>query len=400
MRILFVGMENSIHTARWINQISDQGWDIHLFPVDGFAPSAELRNITVYGLALWRPKYLHKSVRYVGLLPIGRGGKIVQRLFYRAFPQLWEYALELVFRMIKPDLVHSLEFQHGAYMTLPVMQKARRRLAATPKWIATNWGSDIYLFGRLAGHRERVRQVLEQCDFYSCECQRDVFLAQQAGLKGQVLPVFPNTGGFDLQELASLHKTRPTSARRTILLKGYQNWAGRALVGLRALARCAAELKAGGYAVAIYLAGEEVSIAAEVFELETGIPTVLIPPCSHREMLEWFGKSRLYIGLSISDAISTSLLEAMAMGAFPIQSCTACADEWILDGESGLIVPPEDPDLIAGAIQRALRQDELVDRAAEINLQTTLERLDSSKIKPQVIALYEEVFRQGQDEPL
>ena len=32
------------------------------------------------------------------------------------------------------------------------------------------------------------------------------------------------------------------------------------------------------------------------------------------------------------------------MGSFPIQSDTACADEWIEDGVSGLIVPPEDPD--------------------------------------------------------
>jgi len=72
-------------------------------------------------------------------------------------------------------------------------------------------------------------------------------------------------------------------------------------------------------------------------------------------MLHYYGRARIYIGLSISDAISTSLLEAMVMGAFPIQSCTACADEWIEDGKSGFIVPPEDPHVIAEAIRRALR---------------------------------------------
>lgn len=30
----------------------------------------------------------------------------------------------------------------------------------------------------------------------------------------------------------------PVSSRKVIMLKGYQNWAGRALVGLRALGRC------------------------------------------------------------------------------------------------------------------------------------------------------------------
>ena len=34
MRVLFVAMADSIHTARWIRQLQGQGWDLHLFPVD------------------------------------------------------------------------------------------------------------------------------------------------------------------------------------------------------------------------------------------------------------------------------------------------------------------------------------------------------------------------------
>ena len=36
MKILFVAMGNSIHLARWISQINDEGWDIHLFPTESF----------------------------------------------------------------------------------------------------------------------------------------------------------------------------------------------------------------------------------------------------------------------------------------------------------------------------------------------------------------------------
>jgi glycosyltransferase involved in cell wall biosynthesis len=108
-------------------------------------------------------------------------------------------------------------------------------------------------------------------------------------------------------------------------------------------------------------------------------------------MLRLYGRARVSIGLSISDAISTNLLEAMVMGAFPIQSCTACADEWIVDGERGFIVPPEDPEPIAAAIRRAVTEDVLVDRAAELNTQTAQERLDQEKIRPQVIAMYEKI---------
>ena len=48
----------------------------------------------------------------------------------------------------------------------------------------------------------------------------------------------------------------------------------------------------------------------------------------HFELLELFGRAKVYVGLSLSDGISTSMLEAMAMGAIPVQTATACCDEW------------------------------------------------------------------------
>jgi hypothetical protein len=392
MKVIFVAMTDSIHTARWINQIADRGWDIHLFPVYSASISSHLRNVTVYGLAFLPSKDLHKSVRYKGFLPIGRCGNIFEKGLVRLFPKILQYGLSVLVNLIRPDIIHSLEFQHGAYLTMPVVQTARKNKSKAPKWIATNWGSDVYLFGRLAAHRKTVQQVLEQCDFYSCECERDVSLAQEMGLAGQVLPVIPNTGGFDLPLTETLREPGPVSQRRIILLKGYQNWAGRALVGLRALSRCNEILNAGGYKVAIYSASPEVKIAAELFEQETGVKVEIISESSHDEMLRWFGRARLYIGLSISDAISTSLLEAMVMGAFPIQSSTACADEWIENGTTGFIVPPDDPDIIDHAIRQALQDNDLVDLAAQQNRLVAVKRLDQNLIRPLIAAFYEQVI--------
>jgi glycosyltransferase involved in cell wall biosynthesis len=146
------------------------------------------------------------------------------------------------------------------------------------------------------------------------------------------------------------------------------------------------------YSIAIFSAGQDVKIAAELFALDTGIPVEIIPPCSHASMLKKYGQARVYIGLSISDAISTSLLESIVMGAFPIQSCTACADEWIVDGQSGLIVPPEDVDLIEKALRLALTDDSLVDRADSLNKETARKRLSSTVIQPKVIDFYQHVY--------
>jgi hypothetical protein len=386
VRILFVAMPNSVHTARWINQLASQGYDIHLFPSTRTTPESAFTNVKIHFAGII--SRIIARFAWAGL----RRFKLVSKLQLKSVPAVFDrsFWLSLVIKMVKPNIIHSLEMQHAGYLTLA----ARERLGGMfPTWIVTNWGSDIFLYGRLAAHVDKIKAILAACDYYSCECQRDVKLAEDMGLKGEVLPVLPNTGGFDLARVSQFRQPGPTSSRRLILLKGYQGWVGRALVGLRAIELCADVLR--GYRVAIYLARNDVAIAAELVSQSTGIPIDLVPPCSHDEMLHFFGRAKIYIGLSISDAISTSLLEAMIMGAFPIQSCTSCADEWIENGKTGLIVPPEDPEIIAAAIRRAISDDALVDYAAAENMRVATELLDRSVIQPQVIAMYEKVAAQA-----
>jgi glycosyltransferase involved in cell wall biosynthesis len=178
------------------------------------------------------------------------------------------------------------------------------------------------------------------------------------------------------------------------MLKGYQHFAGRALVGLRALERCSDLL--AGYEVAIYCSVHDVILAAELFSFSTGIPTRIIPHHSpHDEILRLHGQARISLGLSISDAISTSLLEAMVMGSFPIQSWTACADEWIEYGKNGMLVPPEDPDVIEKSLRLALTDDCLVDAAAAYNERLMQERLDSQKLKKMAVEFYRIVAKEN-----
>jgi hypothetical protein len=277
-----------------------------------------------------------------------------------------------------------MEIQAAGYLTLAAKKQTEGDF---PPWLVTNWGSDIYLFGRINWHREKIKEVLNSCEYYSCECVRDVELAQAFGFAGRVMPVFPNAGGFLLEELAPLRNAQLTSDRKVIMLKGYQNWAGRALFGLRALEMCA-ELLAH-YEVVIYSADDAVSLAAELFSESTKVPVrVLLNSTPHQEMLAWHARARISIGLSISDAISTSLLEAMVMGSFPIQSCTSCASEWFENGVGGLMVPPEDPVAIEKAIRLALGNDALVNEAAKMNWKTAQERLDGKDLKRQANEMY------------
>jgi glycosyltransferase involved in cell wall biosynthesis len=84
------------------------------------------------------------------------------------------------------------------------------------------------------------------------------------------------------------------------------------------------------------------------------------------------------------------------MGSFPIQSNTGAQDDWVTDGKTALIVPPEDPAEVEAAIRRAVRDDALVDSAAEENART-VERVEQRLIQPQVVELYKHVASQPLD---
>jgi len=391
MRILIVAMSESIHTARWISQISDQGWD--LFPsIDNGLINPDIKKVTVHHSIYGALPDINSSVNRRGLNTFNRSLAYLGRTFMqRQWPQYRAHQLCHTINKIKPDIIHSLEIQHAGYLTLDAKNIMKNTF---PTWIVTNWGSDIYLFGRLAAHQDRIKQVLSMCDYYSCECLRDADLAQEFGFTGTTLPIFPNAGGFNIEKTSKLRSAGKTSSRRLIMLKGYQTWAGRALIGLRALERCSDILD--GYKIAIYSTSPEVVIAAELFSQSTGIPTVIIPKdTSHEEILRLHGQARISLGLSISDAVSTSLLEAIVMGSFPIQSWTAATEEWIIDGETGILVPPEDPDVIEKAIRTALSNDTLVDSAADENYTITKNRLDYSIIKKKTIQFYEQVYNEN-----
>lgn len=172
------------------------------------------------------------------------------------------------------------------------------------------------------------------------------------------------------------------------MLKGYQSWAGRALVGIEALRRLRHRL--AGFSVKVVGATADVELATRLLALD-GVDVAVVPHASQDEMLALHGRARVSIGVSISDAASTTFLEALAMGSFPVQSSTACCGEWIKDGVTGLVVDANDPASIAGAVERALDDDALVDAAAVANLETARRRLDERVVGPQVRDLYARV---------
>jgi hypothetical protein len=60
-------------------------------------------------------------------------------------------------------------------------------------------------------------------------------------------------------------------------------------------------------------------------------------------------------------------------------------------------VPPEDPEVVEQAIRKALGDDALVNRAANLNHNRAMESLDKRILKNRAIEMYEFVYKQKGD---
>ena len=73
----------------------------------------------------------------------------------------------------------------------------------------------------------------------------------------------------------------------------------------------------------------------------------------------------IFVVSSLTEALGTAVLEAMACRRPVVATRAGSIPETIVDGETGLLVPPQDDDALAAAIVRLLRDDDLRARLAE-----------------------------------
>ncbi len=378
-KILIVAMADSVHTARWIEQFENSGFEFLLFPssphrrvhpkISHFLGSGSQMNIRIpFGL------------KHTGLFLAA-----ADKLFSNRIRGLF---LRRLVKKFSPDILHAVETQGAGYIS----SVALKALKLKPIFILTLWGSDLFWFRRFKRHEAQLRNLLPQVDLLSMECARDTEIAKQLGFTGEIFPPFPVTGGYELStNYSSLVITQP-SLRKTILIKGHTRFVGRGLIALEAIEKLSISLK--GYEIIVYSADPQAARKVRKLQRKTqlNIRSFKRGELSHRELLSLFGSSRIYVGISLSDGISVSLQEAMVHGVFPIQTDTSCIDEWITDGISGFIVKKNELQRLDSLLKRALDDDALVDSAADINYSVASKRLDREVVLRLSVDFYEKVL--------
>ncbi|MCO5084581.1 MAG: glycosyltransferase [Rhizobiaceae bacterium] len=401
--VLIVGMAASIHLARWVALVRGSQYKVVVFPVMRGTPCGEL---APYRLVRNRDDIAALAKGEVGVFDLDSVPRNVAETVDNVNAYTWPghpgfpddfrpttaYKLTKCIRDLDPDLVHSMEVQFAGYLML----EAKRRIgrANFPPWLLSNWGSDVLLFQKLRDHLPILKQVFREIDGYWSECGRDVRIARDFDYRGRVFEPMPASGGMLMKEA----NVSAPSTRQLLLVKGYHGWAGRGLHILSAVYLAAPELRHLRIRVT-FSNGVAIRMTQDIRE-RTGLDIDVEPYVEkHSDALQRLRESRIVVGLGISDGISTTLLEAMTVGTFPVLADTSCACEWIDNGTHGIIVNPHDTAALATALVRAATDNKLVDSAALRNRKEVARRWSASRNAQKVLRNYGIMMDKTRDVP-
>jgi glycosyltransferase involved in cell wall biosynthesis len=376
MKILFVSM-HSIHAIRWMENLKDTHHELYWFDVTS---NGKLNTIDkVHQITNWKKR----KIPYIkGEFFLRKNHLSLYHLLYPFFEVTANEYLEKVIQEIQPDLIHSFEMHTCSYPILKTMIKYKQI-----KWLYSCWGNDLYYNRQIPKDLKTIKKMLARINFLHTDCQRDFAIAKSLGFMGEFFGVIPTGGGYDLGYYENFRL--PFEERKIILIKGYEHLFGRGLNVVKAM-QLAKDLLVN-YEVVVFGAHQEVIDFIHYHKLP--FKTFGRNDLSQMELIKLMGKSVLYIGNSISDGMPNTLLEAIIMQAFPIQSNPGNASAEIIENnENGLLIDDSsDLNEIKEKIIFALTNLQLLKQAMILNNEIAEQRLDYGLNKLKIEGIYSKI---------
>ena len=132
------------------------------------------------------------------------------------------------------------------------------------------------------------------------------------------------------------------------------------------------------------------AIEAEVRRL--GLESAVEVLGERDDVPQLLGTADVFVLSSHSEGLPLSILEAMAVGLPVVASNVGGVPEAVVDGETGLLVPPADPESLAAAIERLLRDPVQRRRLGDAGRTRVAEHFDLAAVQQAHLDLYRRVL--------
>ena len=391
MRILYIVDGRSPTARNWIAHFISAGHEVHMIstshctrmlglaslhilPVafsDAGVPDVEDRSAQVNRRALLRklaPLWVRTFVRqWIGPLTLPRSvGK-----------------LQALIGQIQPDLVHAMRYPFEGILAAIAEPSA--------PLIVSVWGNDFTLHAQSNPVIGRyTRRALARTDALHADCQRDVRLARKMGfLQDRPTVVLPGSGGVRTSIFSPPEEPRPDEPPVIINPRGFRTYI-RNDVFFKAIPLVLDEVPNARF-IGTAMAHEA---QAHKWAAEYGIEGAvdLLPLVPQGQLADLYRQAHVIVSPSIHDGTPNTLLEALACGCFPVAGDIESIREWLTNGKNALLVDPADPQALANAIIRAIRDKDFRWTAQAVNLHMVAERAEYGAVMAQADAFYREVL--------
>lgn len=318
MKIAFLAPASSIHTQRWVAALCGRGHQVTLFSQHRHPIGDSLRGINVE----WLPFS-------------GGSGYFLNAIRLRT--RLAE---------LQPDLL-NVHYASG-YGTTAALSGFRPTLLSV-------WGSDVFDFPYESWLKGMIlRRNLRSASRIASTSH--VMATQVQKLAPSLPPVFVTPFGVDCERF----RPNPCRDPNFITIGTVKTLAHKYGIDLLidAFARLLRDdqLQNAGLASRMRLVlvgGGEDRAALEVLATALGVrdKVVFVGPVAYREVPHWLNQLDIYVAASRRESFGVAAVEASACGLAVVVSDAGGLPEVVRNGETGFVVPRENPQALATAIK-------------------------------------------------
>jgi glycosyltransferase involved in cell wall biosynthesis len=312
VRVVYLADAPYIHTQKWVRHFADAGWETHVI---------SFRAATIDGA----------TVHHVqGLEAIGKARYLAHARHIRS-----------LIHQLEPDLVHALHLTSYGFLA---------GLSGFQPSIVSVWGTDVLEAPHLSPfHRWITRHALARAGAITATGTRLAEATRPWAPAGAEIHVIPY--GIDLAQFAGrgeVHRPRPNVVVGAVARLSPEK-------GLEHLLRATALLRDQGTTIDVVLAGGGPSrpmLEGLTGELNLHERVTFAGDTPHERVPEMLASFDIFAMPSTWEGFGVSALEASAMELPVVGSNIHGIPDVVVDGETGMLVPPADPTRLAAAIAR------------------------------------------------
>ena len=400
MRLLYYADARSPIARSWVEHFTRAGHEVHWVSSYPAAPPDGLASFQIIPVAFsagageaveGQPSARARGLRlrlaarhWLGPLTVGAAADGLRTIIHR----------------VRPDLVHA--------MRIPFEGMAAAQASGGQPLVVSTWGNDFTLHAPASPAMSILtRRAVAAASGLHTDCRRDLGLASRWGFRNdRPSIVLPGNGGVQREvffaegntaapippRLSAALADVPATAPMVVNPRGFRAYV-RNDTFFRAIPRVLERIP--GVIFACPAMAGDAQAERWIRQLRTGNSIWLLPPLDAAEMAALFRRAQVSVSPSTHDGTPNTLLEAMACGCFPIAGDLESVREWLVRGETGLIIDPADDEGLAWAILRALEDGGLRQTAARRNVEVIRQRADYLACMRQAEAFYRQVVEVG-----